>query len=55
MLYHERERENKANANVVQIVYLLAKLCNILDEAFFFIDVSILACNSASLRQDTQG
>ena len=40
MLYHERECKNKENANVVHIVYLLAKLCNIFDEAFF-IDVSI--------------
>ena len=39
MLYHERERKNKENANFVDIVYLLAKLCNIFDEAFF-IDVS---------------
>ena len=42
MLYHERERKNKENANFVLIVYLLAKLCNIFDEAFF-IDVSINA------------
>ena len=41
MLYHERERENKKNANFVYIVYLLTKLCNIFDEAFF-IDVSII-------------
>ena len=40
MLYHERERKNKENANFVYIVYLLTKLCNIFDEAFF-IDVSI--------------
>ena len=40
MLYHERERKNKGNANFVYIVYLLAKLRNIFDEAFF-IDVSI--------------
>ena len=40
MLYHERERKNKENTNFVLIVYLLAKLCNIFDEAFF-IDVSI--------------
>ena len=40
MLYHERERENKKNANFVYIVYLLTKLCKIFDEAFF-IDVSI--------------
>ena len=44
MLNHERERKNKENANFVHIVYLLAKLCNIFDEAFF-IDVSI--CRSA--------
>ena len=42
MLYHERERKNKENANFVYIVYLLTKLCNIFDEAFF-IDVSIVA------------
>ena len=41
MLYHERERINKENANFVHIVYLLAKLCNIFDEAFF-IDVRIV-------------
>ena len=35
MLYHEREGRNKKNANFVHIVYLLAKLCNIFDEAFF--------------------
>ena len=40
MLYHEREGKNKENASFVHIVYLLAKLCNISDEAFF-IDVSI--------------
>ena len=40
MLYHERERKNKINANFVYIVYLLTRLCNIFDEAFF-IDVSI--------------
>ena len=40
MLYHERERENKKNAKFVYIVYLLTKLCNIFDEAFF-IDISI--------------
>ena len=40
MLYHEREGKNKENANFVHFVYLLAKLCNIFDEAFF-IDVSI--------------
>ena len=40
MLYHEKERKNKINANFVYIVYLLTKLCNIFDEAFF-IDVSI--------------
>ena len=42
MLYHERERKKKENANFVCIVYmyLLTKLCNIFDEAFF-IDVSI--------------
>ena len=41
MLYHERERKNKENANFVYIVYLLTKLCNTFDDAFF-IDVSIL-------------
>ena len=42
MLYHERESKNKENANFVYIVYLLTKLCNIFDEAFF-IDVSIFS------------
>ena len=40
MLYHERERKNKKNANFIYIVYLLTRLCNIFDEAFFT-DVSI--------------
>ena len=40
MLYHDREGKNKENANSVYIVYLLAKLRNIFDEAFF-IEVSI--------------
>ena len=40
MLYHERERKNKENANFVYIVYLLAKLCNNFGDSFF-IDVSI--------------
>ena len=40
MLYHEREGKNKEQANFVHIVYIVAKLCNIFDEAFF-IDVSI--------------
>ena len=40
LLNHKRERKNKENANFVHIMYLLAKLCNIFDEAFF-IDVSI--------------
>ena len=40
MLYHERERKNKENANFVHTVYLLAKLRTILNEAFF-IDVTI--------------
>ena len=40
MLYHDRERKNEEHANFVHIVYLLAKLCNIFDEAFL-IDVSI--------------
>ena len=40
MLYHEKEGKNKENANSFHIVYFLAKLCNIFDEAFF-IDVSI--------------
>ena len=42
MLNHERKRKNKENANFVHIVYLLVKLCNIFDEAFF-IDVSIFS------------
>ena len=41
MLHHERERKNKENAYFVYIVYLLTRLCNIFDEAFF-IDVSII-------------
>ena len=41
MLYHEGERKNKENSNFLYIVYLLAKLCNIFDGEFFFIDVSI--------------
>ena len=36
MLYHERERKNKENANFVHNVYQLAKLCNIFGEAFFY-------------------
>ena len=32
--------KNKENVNFVHIVYLMAKLCNIFDEAFF-IDVRI--------------
>ena len=44
MLYHERVGENKDDANFVHIVYRLAKLCNIFDEAFF-IDVSIETLN----------
>ena len=47
MLYHERERKNKKNANFVHIVYLLTKLCIMFDEAFF-IDVSIF-----TLKNDT--
>ena len=34
VLYHERERKNEENANFVHIVHILAKLCNIFDEAF---------------------
>ena len=41
MLYHERVGKTKHDANCVHIVYRLAKLCNIFDEAFF-IDVSIV-------------
>ena len=47
MLYHERERKNKESAIFIYIVYLLTKLCNIFDEAFF-IDVSI--CIQTSYR-----
>ena len=50
MLYHENERKNKENANFVYIVYLLAKLCNIFDEAFF-IDVSIYAYKDIVFRE----
>ena len=49
MLYHEREGKKKENANFVHIVYLLAKLCNIFNEAFF-IDVSICVYNSYEHR-----
>ena len=41
MLYHERERENKKNANFLYIVYLLTKLMNIFDEAFLLTSVYI--------------
>ena len=34
------EGKKRENANFIHIVYLLAKLCNIFDEAFF-IDVNI--------------
>ena len=44
MLYHERERKNEENANFVHIIYLLAKLCNIFDEAFLLTSVSY--CNT---------
>ena len=49
MLYHERERKNKENANFVHIVYLLSKLSKIFDEAFF-IDVSILCRSIGQVR-----
>ena len=39
MLYHEREYENKKNANFVYIVYVLTKLMNIFDEAFLLASV----------------
>ena len=42
MLYHERARKNKENANCVLIVYLLAKLCNIFNEAFLLTSVYVL-------------
>ena len=42
MLYHERERRNKENANFVHIVYPLAKLCTIFDEVFFIDDCILL-------------
>ena len=41
MLYHERERKNKENANCLYIVYLLTLLCNIFDEAFLLTSVYI--------------
>ena len=41
MLYHERERKNKENANFVYIVYLLTKLCNIFDDAFLLTSIYI--------------
>ena len=39
MLYHDREHKNKENVNFVHILYLLAKLCNIFDEAFLLTSV----------------
>ena len=47
MVYHEKERRNKENANVVHIVYLLAKLRNVFDEVFS-IDVSIYIRSKAA-------
>ena len=41
MLYHERERKTEENANFVHIIYLLAKLCNISDDAFLLTSVYI--------------
>ena len=49
MLYHETESKNEENANLVHIVYLLAKLCNIFDEAFF-IDVKIYSVTKITGR-----
>ena len=42
MLYHERDAYSKENANFIHIVYLLAKLCNIFDEAFLLTSVYIV-------------
>ena len=44
MPHHERESKNEENANFVHIVYLnlLAKLCNIFDEAFLWTSVGII-------------
>ena len=39
MLYHEKERKNEDYEKFVHIVYLLAKLCNIFDEAFLLTSV----------------
>ena len=52
MLYHERECKNEENANFVQRVYLLAKLCNIFDEAFLLTSVYI-ACFKTSFKRLT--
>ena len=41
MLYHERERKNKENANFIHTVYLLAKLYNMFGEAIFIHSVYI--------------
>ena len=54
MLYHDREGKNKENAHSVYIVYLLTKLRNIFDEAFF-IDVSIYSFFSRVKTQRCNG
>ena len=48
MLYHEREGKNKENANFVHIIYLLAKLCIIFDEAFLLTSVYYLNIQTSS-------
>ena len=50
LCYTMRERKNKENGNFVLIVYLLAKLCNIFDDAALFIDVTILTHEQRNKR-----
>ena len=47
MLYHERERKIKENANSVYIVYLLTKLRIIFDEAFLLTSVYLYPAGEA--------
>ena len=39
--YHKREHKSNKNANFVLIVYLLARLCNIFDDAFLLTSVHV--------------
>ena len=48
MTYYERERKNKKNEN--QIVYLLANLCNIFDDAFLLTSVYMTLKYELSVR-----